>query len=118
MVPVGAQQPEGCLVLRHKTTLELPYHLPYTGTVICQRLRSPAALNRSEYRDQATDSHNICYPRVNPPTASPAPSTSRSSSSILLILTPDLGIGLRTGLARPIEALNVGLDVMLTGWEM
>jgi hypothetical protein len=49
---------------------------------------------------------------LRPPTASPVPSTSRSSSSPRLI--PDLGSGLNIGLAS-IVARNVGLDVIQTG---
>ena len=46
-----------------------------------------------------------CHPRVKPPTASPAPSTSFSSPSIRLVR----GTGLNTGLARPIDGRIVGL---------
>lgn len=49
------------------------------------------------------------YPRVNPPTASPAPSTSRSSPSPRLVR----GTGLITGLARLMDDLMVGLDETL-----
>jgi hypothetical protein len=51
--------------------------------------------------------------RLSSPTASPAPATSLSSSSLRLLL--DLGSGLNIGLARDIDVRNVGLDVMQTG---
>jgi hypothetical protein len=50
---------------------------------------------------------------VSPSTASPAPSTSLSSSSPRLIL--DLGRGRDIGLANDIVARNVGLDEMQIG---
>ncbi len=48
------------------------------------------------------------HPRLRPPTASPAPSTSLSSPSNLRVR----GTGLIIGLDKPIDARNVGLDVM------
>lgn len=52
------------------------------------------------------------HSRAKPPTASPAPSISLSSSSPRLTLTPDRGTGRKIGLAKPIEALRVGLEVI------
>jgi len=54
-----------------------------------------------------------CYSNVNPPTASPAPCTSLSSSSPLLPIYR--GTGLKIGLAKIMDDLRVGLEVMLTG---
>lgn len=50
---------------------------------------------------------------LNPPTASPAPSTSLSSPSLRIPRTKGLSIGLD----KPIDARNVGLDVIDTGLE-
>lgn len=59
--------------------------------------------------------NSVNHPRVKPPTASPAPSISLSSPSALLIPTADRCTGRKIGLANPIDALKVGLDVILTG---